>query len=150
MFEEKNVWYPFEVQGVNIGDCIHVYKEERKDVVTTLYHFGKLIRENVKTVEDYYVIALLSEHVGFYVPQLVIDKFPFERLYKSKHTRIIDYFIMAKNCVGVYLDGEEIPEIPHSEPNPCGFDYVDEDTMKIYSFEENETNTRFSFIISFT
>ena len=91
------------------------------------------------------------ESLGFAKPHKNLDKFPFERLFYSKFTRVIDYFIMAKNCMGVYSHEEPLPEIKQDDSDPyAGYDFHDEETLKYYIFHDTKSDTQFKFLISFS
>ena len=147
---EYNVWRPFIVEGVLIGDCMHFYREDVMDKVTRLGNFGRLIQENVVSVTEYYVIGLRGEHVGAYVPQLVIEKEPFERLYNSSFTRVVDYFVMAKNCFGVFPCNGSIVKFQENLSEDPDYNDEDDDNIRFYSFQDRAHNIQFDFAIDFS
>ena len=145
----KNVWQRFEVQNVYIGDCIHVYEEEIGGKSTYLGKFGRLVQENVKTVNDYYVIGLRSDQVGVYVPQLVIDKVPFEKLFGSSFTRVVDYFVMARNCIAVFPPDGELLKFQNERSSQPGYDEDNDEDVKFYTFNDTASGIHFDFVINF-
>ena len=150
MESEYNVWRPLNVEDVLIGDYMHVYQKEVKDKVTGLGKFGKLVQENVVSITEYYVIGLRSEHIGVFVPQLVIEKEPFERLYNSSFTRIVDYFVMARNCIGVFPCDGSIMDFQAKRSEAPGYDADDDENVRFYSFHDKDHNIQFDFVIDFS
>lgn len=149
MDNEYNIWRPLDVNGVFIGDYIHHYEKTVGEEVIWLGSFGKLVKTNVTNVTEYYVIGLRSEQIGIYVPQLVLDKYTFERLINSKFTRVVDYFVMAKNCIGVFPCDGSLMEFQNKRSQEPGYKAEEDDNVKFYSFNDKEHNIHFDFVIDF-
>ena len=132
---KKNVWLPLEVQGVNIGKFIHSYKEEECDIKIPINSQYTLIEHNCSKLTECYIITLRFEQIGFFDTNLVLSKETFEKLYHSKFTRPVDYFVVAINCNGVY---------PYNQDFKF---WQDTENCKLYDFCDNEHDLRFKFII---
>ena len=137
---EKNVWLPMEVQGISIGQFINVYEETDRERYEYFNANTWLVRKYVEK-EEHVTIDLLSDQVGMYHPQLVLETPIFKRLYGNEFTRIVDYFLLARNCVSVYgEDGKYIS-------------YDDDSDMKCYHFNAklpNGEEVKFWFVIDFS
>lgn len=147
---EKNVWRPLHVEGVFMGNFFHHYDESVGNEIIYLGENVRLVKDNVKSIDEYYVIGLRSEQIGVFVPQLVIDKKPFETLYYSPFTRIVDYFVMARNCIGVFPCDGSMMEFQNERSQQPGYDSDNDDDVKFYSFHDKDYDIHFEFAIDFS
>ena len=99
---KKNEWFPFIVQGVNIGQVKRFYETKKVNRKIDVPGIGYLYREDISNIDEHYAISLDSEYTGAYVCILEYDKDIFERLLNSSFTRIVDYFVFARNIVKLY------------------------------------------------
>ncbi len=122
---QKNEWLPFIVQGVKIGSVKRFYEVKKVNRKIDVPGIGYLYREDISNVDEHYAISLDSEFTNTYTCLLTFDKGVFETLLNSKYTRIVDYFVFARNIVKLYGPGE-LPNV--NEPK-----YTDK---KEYSFSQ--------------
>ena len=97
----KNEWSDFTVQGIKLGRVMHVYEETVGDKHINLRNFGYLVQTDVQTVNEYYCISIDSRFTGIFSQSISLNKDVFEKLVNSKFTRVIDYFVMARDVIAV-------------------------------------------------
>ncbi len=105
---QKNEWFPFIVQGVEIGQVKRFYETKKVNRKINIPGIGYLYREDISNIDEHYAISLDSNFTGTYACLLKFDKDIFEKLLNSKFTRIVDYFVFARNIVKLY-DYYEFP-----------------------------------------
>ena len=97
----RNQWVDFVVQGVHLGKVIHVYEEAYYDENIELRDYGYLVKTNVRHVNEYYCISIDSHFTGFNAQSISLDRDIFEKLVNSPFTRVVDYFVMARDILYV-------------------------------------------------
>jgi hypothetical protein len=97
----KNQWVDLVVQGVHLGKVLHVYEEYYKDEQTPLRDYGYLVKTNVRRVNEYYCIDIDNRFTGVWAQSIALEKDIFEKLVNSPFTRIVDYFVMARDIIYV-------------------------------------------------
>ncbi len=97
----KNYWEDFVVQGVHLGKVLHVYEDYYNDEKTLLRDYGYIVKTNVRHINEYYCVAIDSRFTSSNDLTISLEKNVFEKLANSPFTRIVDYFVMARDILNV-------------------------------------------------